>query len=240
MTHPVPQRPLTSVRFCPFQDILTVGHAAGLSSILVPGAGEPNFDSAEADPFEGRVARREREVRALLDKIAPDLITLDPEYIGGVAEPSKIAANDEGLPLEAYRKLPRFAKLHVSGQADTTEIHDPLDDNVDGEESGEEGYKGLNVKEVQQKREERKKRMRMRGKDKSIKRYLKKKRQNVIDPTVVCSLRFLQLYLTQFLQLAVRAKLEKQRLAQEKEARTKAKEGTGAEAGRSALDRFRL
>ena len=69
MTHPIPQRPLTSVRFCPFQDVLTIGHSAGLSSILVPGSGEPNFDSSEADPFENKRVRREREVKGLLDKV---------------------------------------------------------------------------------------------------------------------------------------------------------------------------
>jgi U3 small nucleolar RNA-associated protein 7 len=70
LTHPIPHRPLTSVRFCPFQDILTIGHNAGLSSILVPGVGEPNFDSTEADPFENKKARREREVKGLLDKVS--------------------------------------------------------------------------------------------------------------------------------------------------------------------------
>lgn len=69
MTHPISHRPLTSVRFAPFQDILTIGHSAGLSSILVPGSGEPNFDSREADPFENKKARTEREVKGLLDKV---------------------------------------------------------------------------------------------------------------------------------------------------------------------------
>jgi len=69
MTHPIPHRPLISARFTPFQDILTIGHAAGLSSILIPGSGEPNFDSREADPFENKKARREREVKSLLDKV---------------------------------------------------------------------------------------------------------------------------------------------------------------------------
>lgn len=69
LTHPITHRPLTSVRFCPFQDVLTVGHSGGLSNLLVPGAGEPNFDSAEADPFENPKTRREREVKALLDKV---------------------------------------------------------------------------------------------------------------------------------------------------------------------------
>jgi len=69
MTHPIPHRPLTSVRFCPFQDVLTIGHSDGLSSVLVPGSGEPNFDSSEADPFENKRMRREREVKGLLDKV---------------------------------------------------------------------------------------------------------------------------------------------------------------------------
>jgi U3 small nucleolar RNA-associated protein 7 len=49
--------------------MLAIGHADGVSSILVPGSGEPNFDSAEADPFEGRNARRESVVRGLLHKV---------------------------------------------------------------------------------------------------------------------------------------------------------------------------
>jgi hypothetical protein len=40
-----------------------------VSCILVPGSGEPNFDSSEADPFEGSKARREREIKSLLDKV---------------------------------------------------------------------------------------------------------------------------------------------------------------------------
>ena len=69
LTHPQSTKPHASLAFCPFQDILAIGHASGISCILVPGAGEPNFDSAEADPFEGSKARREREVKSLLDKV---------------------------------------------------------------------------------------------------------------------------------------------------------------------------
>ena len=70
LTHPIPYRPLSSVRFCPFQDVLTIGHAAGVSGILVPGVGEPNFDSAEADPFENKKARREREAQENKQKMS--------------------------------------------------------------------------------------------------------------------------------------------------------------------------
>ena len=75
LTHPIPHRPLTSARFVPFQDILTIGHSAGLSSIIVPGSGEPNFDSREADPFENKKGRSEREVKGLLDKVSHILFT---------------------------------------------------------------------------------------------------------------------------------------------------------------------
>ena len=69
LTHPQSAKPHASLAFCPFQDILAIGHTSGISCILVPGAGEPNFDSSEADPFEGSKARREREVKSLLDKV---------------------------------------------------------------------------------------------------------------------------------------------------------------------------
>ncbi|TFK32296.1 BING4CT-domain-containing protein [Crucibulum laeve] len=216
ITHPITHRPLTSLRFAPFQDILTIGHGAGLSSILVPGSGEPNFDSAEADPFEGRKARSEREVKALLDKIQPDMITLDPEFIGSLAPPSKLTTSttfDGKPPVDIpYSRLPRMERLKVSGKADTTEVVESGDEAVDSGE-GDHGKK--------ESREEREKR-KMRGKGKSLKRYLRKQRKNVVDPTAV----------------AIRAKLEKQR-EQKKREREVARNGGEAKKKRSALDRFK-
>ncbi|KAI5981534.1 BING4CT-domain-containing protein [Pisolithus albus] len=164
LTHPIPHRPLTSVRFCPFQDILTVGHNAGLSSILVPGSGEPNFDSAEADPFENKKARREREVKGLLDKIQPDMIALDPDFVGSLAPPPKLttSANDKH-----------------EGKAEETEIDADADEVEDANE--EDGIKSTNDKKSAGEREKK----RMRGRGKSLKRHLRKHRKNVIDPTVV-------------------------------------------------------
>ncbi|KAF8898038.1 BING4CT-domain-containing protein [Gymnopilus junonius] len=153
MTHPIPHRPLTSVRFAPFQDVLTVGHAAGLSSILVPGSGEPNFDSREADPYENKKARSEREVKALLDKIQPDLITLDPELIGTLAPVSKL----------------------------TTEVTPVIDAKGKTTPRTEVPYARLPRIDRLREREKR----RMRGKGKSMKRYLRKQRKNVIDPAAV-------------------------------------------------------
>ncbi|TDL19025.1 BING4CT-domain-containing protein [Rickenella mellea] len=220
MTHPIPHRPLSGLRFCPFQDILTVGHAKGLSSILVPGSGEPNFDSSEADPFETRKARREREVRGLLDKIQPDMISLDPSFIGSLAPPPKLTTTD-GQPADIpFARLPRMERLKVQGKADETEENDDDDhhhyNDGGGDDDGAEAAKGP------RKTKEEKEKTKMRGKGKSMKRFLRKKRKNVIDPAAV----------------AIRAKLDKQR-----EERRKAKEvQMGGDEGvrkPSALDRFK-
>ncbi|TRM57380.1 NUC141 domain-containing protein [Schizophyllum amplum] len=218
LTHPVPHRPLLSLQFAPYQDILNIGHAAGLSSILVPGAGEPNFDSAEADPFENKKARREKEVKSLLDKLQPDMITLDPEFVGSYAAASKVGSGPtlDGTPGQPsssvpFSRLSRMDRLRVQGKVDETEARGS-DDESDDEDADEETKT--------QKREEKEKK-KMRGKGKSLKRYLRKHRKNVIDPTAI----------------AVRAKLERQR----EEGKKAAAVARGEIEARkpSALDRFK-
>lgn len=53
-----------------------------LTLCVLTGAGEPNFDSFVANPFQSRRERQEQEVRLLLDKLQPDTIMLDPDSIG--------------------------------------------------------------------------------------------------------------------------------------------------------------
>ena len=43
MTHPMPGRTVHELRFRPFEDILGVGHSHGITTAVIPGAGEPKL-----------------------------------------------------------------------------------------------------------------------------------------------------------------------------------------------------
>lgn len=113
MRHSVPGSQIThgsGVRFRPYEDVLGVGHANGFSSMVVPGAGEPNYDTYEANPFETTKQRREGEVHKVLEKIPSSMISLETDEVGTIDRaPEEVIRKERQLAYEANnagKKLP--------------------------------------------------------------------------------------------------------------------------------------
>lgn len=183
------------VKFCPFEDVLGVGHEAGFSSLLVPGSGLAQFDSSEADVFESKTRKREREVRSVLEKIQPDLITMDTDYLGRIRDDVKQPYSAKETP---FYKKSRVERLKILGQHDdasidlgagpeadnTVEVVDRRKDAAAGDDDDESDGDGPESK-VGGKLKVEKMKHKMRGRDKGVKKYLRKKRKNVMDPALV-------------------------------------------------------
>ncbi|KAG8190401.1 hypothetical protein JTE90_022043 [Oedothorax gibbosus] len=115
---------VSDLQFCPYEDVLGIGYDSGFNSILIPGAGEPNFDAYESNPFMTKSQRREMEVKALLEKIQPELITLDPRELGKV-NVSMLKDNLEKLKSIPHVKPPRVEfepRLRQKGRSKSAHV----------------------------------------------------------------------------------------------------------------------
>ena len=93
----------------------------------MPGSGEPNFDALEANPYQTKQQRREAEVKALLEKVSPELIAVDPSKVGDVNAPAArdtVEENNKKLFVKP-RKVdfePRYKMKGKSGTANKFHI----------------------------------------------------------------------------------------------------------------------
>uniref|UniRef100_A0A8D2AYD1 WD repeat-containing protein 46 n=1 Tax=Sciurus vulgaris TaxID=55149 RepID=A0A8D2AYD1_SCIVU len=113
------------LQFCPFEDVLGVGHSGGITSMLVPGAAEPNFDALESNPYRSQKQRQEWEVKALLEKVPAELICLDPRALAEVDVISLEQEKKERIERLGYdpeAKVPFQPKPKQKGRSSTASL----------------------------------------------------------------------------------------------------------------------
>uniref|UniRef100_A0A8C0JQV9 WD repeat domain 46 n=1 Tax=Canis lupus dingo TaxID=286419 RepID=A0A8C0JQV9_CANLU len=113
------------LHFCPFEDVLGLGHSGGITSMLVPGAAEPNFDGLENNPYRSQKQRQEWEVKALLEKVPAELICLDPRALAEVDVISLEQEKKERIERLGYdpeAKAPFQPKPKQKGRSSTASL----------------------------------------------------------------------------------------------------------------------
>ncbi|KAJ5076178.1 wd-repeat protein bing4 [Anaeramoeba ignava] len=101
--------------FSPFEDVLGVGLSNGFQSLIIPGAGEPNIDTYENNPFATRKERAEQTVKNLLEKVPSEMITLDPNFVGNVADSREdITLQKNKINFEANNPTQNYQRPFIS------------------------------------------------------------------------------------------------------------------------------
>ncbi|RNF23156.1 U3 small nucleolar RNA-associated protein 7 [Trypanosoma conorhini] len=146
------------VRFCPFEDVLGIGHSRGFQSMLIPGAGDANPDFFYANPHETERHRKERVVSTLLDKLPPDTISLDIQ-VPGVNE-ARLAEYNENIRLNRRARAIREKKQRRADKsladAAPAGLHVGNDEEVDEDLGYKERPATRELKSKQEKLKERK------------------------------------------------------------------------------------
>ena len=107
------------------------------------------------------------------------MIALNPEFVGSLAPEPKLTTAVDGTHDIPFARLPRLERLRVQGKADETEEADAGAPAADDDDEDDGAQKKVTKEEKEKKK--------MRGKNKALKRYLRKQRKNVIDPRAVSS-----------------------------------------------------
>ena len=116
LRHELPGKTIVGFRFRPFDDLAAVGHTGGFTSIIVPGAGEANYDTSELDPFATKKGRAEAEVRALLDKVPAASIALDPAAVGALDPNPRVREADAKAVSVAAARAAAALKADAKGK----------------------------------------------------------------------------------------------------------------------------
>lgn len=106
---------ISSLEFCNHEDILSIGHAKGICSIVVPGSGDPMYDSKDINPYMTKNERQNLEVTRLLNKIPADLISLKP-ILGELAATAHVANESHRRRYFEDEESPRNALSRFYGR----------------------------------------------------------------------------------------------------------------------------